>query len=316
MTDMLVNWWDRLSPGLRTAIVTVRNFILLYAGMIAENQVQVISNGNLFPQEWGHAAVIFAIFVAFGLLDHQIRMALVRRSARERERLETMIYAESLIDQDVTDACRIAEQALDGGSSSSLVSALIGGPARLQALVTKAYQVFESRFAESNRMQDRINFEVTFMTKSLQDGKITIPAFANRSGCAPTSMQERSKNSEIYENTVTASVYRETHPKLQIIPDTHDATVRYAELYAGQKERIKSSIVAPVLSPKNRLLGTLVVHCDRAGFFTEANRKFWDDLLCVFTRRIAIEKVKLEGIYGSGSGITQLQLEAPNEMPF
>jgi hypothetical protein len=316
MIEKLVKTYEALSPGARTFIVTVRNFVLLYAGMMAENQVQVISNGEWFPKEWGHAAVIFALFVAFGLLSHQIRIVHDRRTARERARTETMAYAESLIDQDITEACRRAELAVHSSSTAPLVAALIASPENIQRIITKVYQVFESRFAESNRMQDRVNFEVTFMTKSLRDGGITIPAFANRDGRQPTSMQQRAGNPKHYEKTVTASIYLEEHPKLQIIPDTYDKTVRYAELYAGQKERIRSSIVYPILSPQNRLLGTLVAHCDRANFFTETDRKFWDDLMHVFARRLAFEKVKLDAVYGGECVVARLTPPAPSETPF
>lgn len=315
MFDGMVEKYKKLSPSIQTALVTLRNFVLLYAGMMAENQVQVISKGEWFPQEWSHAAILFSIFIVVGLGSHQIRMAQERLNARRNSRIETLVYAESLIDQYVTETCRTAELAIEE-NGTSLVAAFVASPSRIQQLVTKVYQVFESRFAESGQMQNRINFKVTFMTKSFRDGEITIPAYANRAGRAPTSMQERPARPKLYENTVTASIYREPHPKMQIIPDTHDKTVRYAELYAGQKDRIRSSIVYPILSSQNKLLGTLVVHCDRPCFFAEDERKFWEDLLHIFARRLAYEKVKIDAVHGPEKIVARLTHPAQQDHPF
>ena len=43
----------------------------------------------------------------------------------------------------------------------------------------------------------------------------------------------------------------------------------YAQLYPGELERLQSSVIYPILSDTNELLGTLVVHCDKTGFIDE-----------------------------------------------
>jgi GAF domain-containing protein len=106
-------------------------------------------------------------------------------------------------------------------------------------------------------------------------------------------MNTRETNPKRYENTETAAIYREESPRGRIIEDTesHDD---YAELYPGQKARIKSSIIWPVLSANNVLVGTLVMHCDRAQFFKKSEAKFWREVCEVFAKRLAQEKLRLD----------------------
>ena len=65
-------------------------------------------------------------------------------------------------------------------------------------------------------------------------------------------------------------------------------------MYAGQLDRIKSSVVYPVLSDKSELLGTVVIHCNRAGFFRTAEERFWTKLIEPYAKRIALEKIKFD----------------------
>ena len=144
---------------------------------------------------------------------------------------------------------------------------------------------------------DRIDFEVTFMTKSYFDDKITIPASANKNMRRPRSMVLRKDKPDIYKNTITASIYNSEQPSCIIVSDTNDTRSQYHELYPDQKSRIKSSIINPVLSSNNRMLGAIVVHCDKRDFFKEEERKFWIDYIEVFSKSIGAEKINLDIIY-------------------
>ncbi len=132
------------------------------------------------------------------------------------------------------------------------------------------------------------------MTKSYIDGYITIPASANKDGRSPLSMVLRKAQPKIYENTISASIYRETRPNVKIIEDTSNQKFGYEVLYAHQLDRIKSSIISPVFSDTNELLGTLVVHCDLINFFKYDKLKYWTNLLEIFAKRLAFEKAKLD----------------------
>jgi GAF domain-containing protein len=159
-------------------------------------------------------------------------------------------------------------------------------------MAARVGNTFEAAFGKGLTSEERIDFEVTFMTKSYRDGHITIPAYANKDGRAPRSMVLRAQHPEIYDSTVTAQIYREAGPTPHIVEDT--AIADYNELYSGQKDRIRSSIIFPVLSDKNEVLGTLVMHCDKRGFFLKREQKYWRDMLEIFAKRIALQKARMD----------------------
>jgi GAF domain-containing protein len=169
----------------------------------------------------------------------------------------------------------------------------------IQLLIEELYSLFEANYGKSEELEERINFEVTFMTQSYIDGEITIPAYANRDRRAPISMSFRNANPTIYKNTVTALVYRDEKPMLRIIEDTEDPHTNYSELYTKQKERIKSSIIFPVLSPSNLLLGTIVIHCDKRHFFKYEDLRYWTEIIEIFSKFLGIEKIKLDVLSSS-----------------
>jgi hypothetical protein len=164
----------------------------------------------------------------------------------------------------------------------------------LNRLTQAAFTALTAHYGQAERTADRIDFEVTFMTKSYVDSGITIPAWANRDGRKPTSMQRRNGNPMLYERSITADVYRAETPDMRIISDTADPQSNYAEIYPDQRQRIRSSIVYPILSSEYELLGTLVLHCDKPGFFIDEDRKFWRDFCELFAKRIALEKQLLD----------------------
>lgn len=170
-------------------------------------------------------------------------------------------------------------------------------------IVKQCFEFFDNAFSSKRELVKTINFEVTFMTKSYIDGEITIPAAYNRDHTQPLSMIRRKENIKIYDNTITAQVYQEysngEKPKVHIIPDTHDEKVKrnhipYNFIYNGQGERIKSSIVLPIISHRNELLGTLVVHCDKKNFFKIKKEKLWKEILEIFAVEIGKEKIYID----------------------
>lgn len=199
---------------------------------------------------------------------------------------------------ELADAWMLAElktlAAVRSGSTNPVVLAPADPMTAFDKLVDAAYSALTLHYGQARQTDERIDFEVTFMTISYADGGITIPAWANRDGRKPKSMQARPGNIQLYDNTVTAEVYRADSTHMRIVEDTEDPQSSYAELYSGQKQRIKSSVVCPILSSENELLGTLVLHCDRKRFFLERDRKFWTDFCEVFTKRIAFEKQLLD----------------------
>jgi hypothetical protein len=178
------------------------------------------------------------------------------------------------------------------GDSMGLFEASLASLSHVQALVEGLYQILQSQFGNAGSLLDEVDFEVTFMTKSYKDEQITIYAYENRDHRSPRSLVLRAKNPAIYDATVTAEVYRQVRPDMLITEDTGKEA--YSEVYPGQRERIRSAIVFPVLSDENALLGTIVVHCNKPGLFKRADAKFWRKLLEVYAKRIAYEKLCLD----------------------
>jgi GAF domain-containing protein len=152
------------------------------------------------------------------------------------------------------------------------------------------------------RVSEHVEFEVTFMTTSIQDGEITIAAWANRDARAPKSLAERKGDPTRYHGTETDRLYQDPNRSPRIISST--STEDYKELYPGQKRRIRSTIVYPVVDEAFALQGTIVVHCDEEGFFDSASEKLWRELLEPYTKRLALARLGADKAqdYGFGTG--------------
>lgn len=164
----------------------------------------------------------------------------------------------------------------------------------MQLTIQCCYDFFESAFTDKGQLVNEIKFEATFMTKSYNDNEITIPCSANKENRLPTSMLLRKTNSKIYAETETAKIYKMKHPVMILIEDTSNQKDKYKEIYEEQTKRIKSSVILPVLSHKNELLGTLVVHCNKPGFFKKERYLFWSELLDMFAVEIGYHKEVLD----------------------
>lgn len=325
--DRLIELVRGVPQGLKTALSAMVTFGALYGSAILENQVQALSENTLWPKTWGHAAAVALAVLIFYIgkwVWRDLERAYDARKeadaralrAREEERSSTQAYAKSVVSQHtVWITRRIAvegDSAISQGKAEAYLAAVVGGQQAIQNLVSIAYQLFESRYGLSHKNESQVDFEVTFMTKSYVDGGITIPASANRSGRAPRSMSNRAGNPTLYDNTVTAEIYRSQNPETRLVSDTDGDHDNYHEIYAGQKRRIKSSLIHPVFSPANELLGTLVVHCNRKGFFQVEDRDYWVELLEVFSRPIGLEKELLDSLcQKGGSKLVGVAFEKP-----
>ena len=171
----------------------------------------------------------------------------------------------------------------------------------MQLTVENCYDFFYTSFGGGVRLIEEIKFEVTYMTLSYKDGEITIPCSWNREGRTPTSMLMRASNPNIYGKTVTAEIYNEykehCKPTFKIVENTEN---NYNFIYDNQKNRIKSSIIIPVLSHKSELLGTLVVHCNQKEFFKEQQRDFWYEIMQLFASEVGMYKLLLDCVVEEG----------------
>lgn len=289
----IVHWYETLPRWSRHVLDAISTAVPFYAAALLSYLVaDVASLGGAFLVTVHAIAFVFLLTLVVFVKRYIAGVLELIRDEQEQRRATTA-HAYTHVDRCVTrDFLRLRHDV--GGEN--FVCSLVTCVDRLKHLVEATYATFEAAYGTAAASESRIDFEVTFMTKSYLDGEIFIPAYANREGRAPRSLVLRQQRADIYSNTVTAMIYREDRPTVHIIEDTSVPAVQYQALYPNQLERIRSSIVFPVLSEANELLGTLVVHCDRRNFFKLENLKYWSDLLEVFAKRLALEKAKLDRV--------------------
>lgn len=245
-------------------------------------------------EPWGtvlvHAALVVVLVAAIHLSavvgDHvggktaNDHLHLMRRA--EQETLAAAVTVQ-----------REMSQLLDG-PSAAVPHVPHDAQAAIQAEVEALYRALASSQWPAAVLGAPIEFQVTFMTRCEEDDNITIAAWANRAARRPVSLQQQGFRPDIYEDSVTAEVYRETRPKPRLVESTTKAGHEYRELYCDQKSWIRSTIVYPVLNRSMDLVGTLVTSCDEDGFFRDSDYGFWCELLEPFAERIALEKGRLQ----------------------
>lgn len=297
----IVIWYNKLSSFHKIVInsfsIAIPFYVSPYLGVYLGDNLKI--DQPLYTLLVGGIFIVwFTIIISFSKI---FKLYQERIKAQTELEKETLYQAYTICDRILTHRLSFINE--HRNDSNGYASILITSKREIQEIVDAAYYTFESTYGKAfNDDQERINFEVTFMAKSYSDGNITIPASANKDGRSPISMLLRKDNAKIYDNTITASMFRDENPTIKIIEDTSATNTNYRALYINQLDRIKSSIIFPVLSDSNELLGTLVVHCDYPNFFLNSKKKFWINLLEIFAKRIALEKVKMDLLHGMSKG--------------
>jgi GAF domain-containing protein len=182
-------------------------------------------------------------------------------------------------------------------------AALAQAPLRLMQNACKdLHDTLEAEYGVGVSVSEHIEFEVTFMTLSIDDGAITVAAWANRDARAPKSLALRKTDRHTYVGTETDKLYQDANRSPRFISST--TLQDYKELYPGQKSRIRSSIIYPVVDDEFSLWGTLVVHCDRENFFRAEADKLWRELLEPYTKRLALARVAADRVNALGLPIS------------
>lgn len=279
--------------SLARSLVTTLGFMV---GAWAEQHVQNLTTATgasaLATRISLTAAAFFVAVLLYSLVSQYLEA--IRRS--DDYRIEVLQLASRRMDGLVTEQMKLAGSIESHHADcETCMSASVGrSVSNMRFIVQQIFILFDTKYSSPVSERERIDFEVTFMTRSYKDEHITVACYANRNDRMPRSMRERGHNREVYDSTVTAQVYRSKNCNTIITEDT--SVPEYSELYSGQKDRIRSSIVFPVRSTENALLGTLVVHCDRGRFFRQLDRKYWEDLLELFSKRLVLEKLLLDKV--------------------
>lgn len=296
----LVRWYYNLHSISKALINSLFAAIGFFCSAIIPNEL-VTTLGLLKPLQktFVYIGVFALVFAVYSITFIFFKTTKEKMELEEKEENEIILLAYTKCDKIITDETNAYDKEKPIGEQ------IIGKPLRkIQQIVSAAYETLDDFYGKSVNPNDRVKFEATFMTKSYIDKEITIPAFQNKENRAPISLQQRKDNPKVYDNTITARVYREPRPSIHIIEDTSDPKSEYQELYPSQQRRIQSTVVFPVLSNENLLLGTLVIHCDKKGFFKIDKMKFLSELLEIFAKRLASEKMYLDKLVTESGNIS------------
>jgi len=287
-----VIWYYKQPPIVKALFNScVSAFAFIFSAIIPNELVNSLQIFKFYQKALIYIGVFSLVFISYFLAFVLFKSKKEKMEAEQKAEDELTLLAYTKCDKIITD-----EMAMYS-NNCSIEKLFVGEPLNIiQKIVSAAYETFDDYYGNSVNPTERIKFEVTFMSKSYIDGGITIPASQNRENRIPTSLQLRKGRADFYNNTITASIYREARPSIHIIEDTSDPRSGYEELYPNQQKRIQSTIVFPVLSNENILLGTLVVHCDKKNFFRIEKAKFWSELLEIFAKRLAYEKLYLDNL--------------------
>lgn len=291
-------WLGTLIWRYRVALQAVVVSILSYSTALITTYVGNVTPGkdNKFVIVLGGLVVVLVMTLVSTLVDRVIRE---RERAHQREHnIHKTGYV--TLNREINNYIQIVREF----SNFSVTHKLQKTVDLMKNAVTQLYETLEAEYGTAVSVEDHIEFEVTFMTNSLKDGKLTIASWANRDGRAPKSLAKRDLDINIYSETETAKLYADENRTVRVVTST--STSEYKELYPGQKLRIQSSIIYPVVDDTSALLGTLVVHCDRDRFFHFNDVKLWRELLEPYTKRLALARIALD----------KLVLEHPRQQPF
>jgi GAF domain-containing protein len=279
---------DTIRLFIRSVVVPGFGFGMGVLGNLAAHSY-IQNEGDAFWAKVLFASVLIILYAGGAYIFERARRVL---HEQEQRKSRILLDAHEQTDRVISENLRNFENA----NHESIVTSVWHDPMfSIKKLMRSLYDTLASQYASQGTVSQLIRFETTFMTKSYIDKGITIAAWENRDGRVPVSMRERPNRPDLYSQTITARVYEATSEegRFWIIEDTA-VDRHFSEVYSRQKDRIRSMIVYPVLSDTNEILGTIVAHCDKAGFFQDSERIFWRELLEMFAKRIALEKKRLD----------------------
>lgn len=289
-------WFNNLPPSTKAFFNAFLVIIAFVVGAALEDRVQKIFSDQIEDLRIGLFWIFFLLLIAviWGLLNYYYRHVLEtdknKNEVQRRVIEETRERVTKLTRQQLTDCDDLVESG--NVLPDKFRSVLICDLERIKSLVWEAWEVINSHHNVSDSPTKRINFELTLITPSIRDNKLTVASWRNRDNLRPPSLNLRNEgNVDIYQDTEAAKMMANNITKTKIIEDTSEPSQNYKSLYIDQLTRIRSSVLHPILSPKSKPLGVIVLHCEVPKFFkpTEHELRYWHELLSVFASPIALE---------------------------
>lgn len=292
MVERLARSLAKRGGGARRSVEAVGAAVVAYVSALVGVQIAELVADERWLVVVVHAAVVIVVLAAISLLALRLGGAIDTRT----ERRQTLIRHADLEAERVVIATHEYVASERGEPLMPMLWVPHDAEATIRAEIYALYRMLEAAEGPA-QPGDRVSFEVTFMTQSPEDGKLTIAAWANRQNRQPVSLTIRSNDPDIYEQSASADMYRqarERKPGQRLVESTLKAGDDYRALYKGQKSSIRSTIIHPIFNLEADLVGTLVLHCDQEGYFRDADYAFWRELLEPVANRIALERERLD----------------------
>lgn len=259
--------------------------------------------------------ILFIVLFCFVLfIDNFIKKKILNTPNEEKHMKDTFLR---LKDFGYKRQDCFRTDSVSGDTGSKYVEFLIETHRKsIDLVVSTCLEFFKDSFSEQGNLVNEISFEVSFMSKSFIDDKITIVSSDNNKHRTPPSMLNRSSNPNIYDNTETGKLYKDYNDEaseslaIRIIEDC-SAQTEFTALYDGEVDIIKSMALLPILSPQNELLGALVVCVNQAYFFKNKHRHFWKELLEIYSVELGYHYLALKSCISHNGSILSERFKKP-----
>ena len=296
MRDFIIRFHS-IGSFYRSGMSSAFLIIIFLAGAIMEEPLQWIFSGDKSHVPWGlFSIVIVLLFAVFYGIIHMYSLHVLAQYKSDIEYQERTITdaLEKLTKLDADYLATLGRFARNTDSKDlNFTEVFICSSSKIVATIGAFGDVVNSHHNRESSAMKRINFETTLITKSLIDSMLTIAAWSNRENRRPHSLDLRNQYPDIYSKTEAAKIMEERGRNTIIIPNTSNPITNYSQLYDGQRYRIRSTVLHPVMSSENQPLGVIVLHCDEADFFKLDDVRYWRELMEIFSTPIAIELEKI-----------------------
>lgn len=257
------------------------------------------------------ALIIGGLIIALAVwfLDDKVNSA-KQEVNREREKQESLknCAIQYLANVDTTEQEYIINKSIN--SSSPLTYRALAEICyrniqnSLSACYNSVLDYHNKYLTDEERFIDEFCLTVNFMTESylysykddegVSHPSITIAAWRNfNCNKEPSGRNALGREPKIYAQTEAAKMYGEPKKEIKIISSTEQAQIT---MNKEDAHKMQSMVIAPVLSQNNKLIGTLVAHCNEENFFNENNKAFFNTILKIFTESIKKDKALLDAL--------------------
>ena len=188
----------------RTSRICIQSFItalVAYVTALLSVQIAILfSIGSILAVIF-HGVVVIVIMAIFIFIALSFRGFAEALAAGDTRRERALAYAHTLTDSWITQNMEHIGEIGKVVNENKQIYVPHDPLFSIRILVRSLYETLEAHFSQAEHINERIEFEVTFMTRSYIDGKITIAAWANREGRMPTSLSIRQDHPNIYDAT-------------------------------------------------------------------------------------------------------------------